>query len=50
MTREQIKQAILDARTGHEWSFFAGTAEDDCPEVVARVLELEWMLVMASGD
>lgn len=47
---DRWKQEIIDARTGHEWSFYNGTAEEDCPHVVARIRELEWMLIARSGE
>ena len=41
---EAWKQEILDARTGHEWAFFNGTAQRDCPDVVRRVAELNALI------
>jgi len=51
MTRadiERAKQQILDARSGHEWAFYNGTAHRDCPEVVRRVAALQALVSIAT--
>ena len=46
----RLKQEILDARTGHEWSFFNGTEHEDCLGVVRRVAVLSALIAQASGQ
>lgn len=47
---ESWKQAIIDARTGHEWAFYTGTAEQACPEVVRRVAVLTSLIAEHSEE
>jgi hypothetical protein len=39
------KQEILDLRCGHELSFFRGTQEEDCPEVVRQIEDLHALIM-----